>query len=85
MATTIQLYTLSTCPYCEQAKEYFASRGIAFEYTDYDLADRGTQARIQAEMEGAGAGGFPFARIGEETVEGYEPERYSELLQAATP
>ena len=80
MASKVRLYTLSTCPYCDKAKRYFAERGIPFEYTDYDLADEGTQASIQADMEGEGAGGFPFTRIGSDTVEGYEPGRYAALL-----
>ncbi len=80
MATKVVLYTLSTCPYCDLAKRYFAERSVPFEYTDYDMADEATQSRIQSDMEGAGAGGFPFARIGRETVEGYAPRRYSELL-----
>ncbi len=76
----VQLYTLSTCPYCDKAKEYFTQRGIPFEYTDYDQADGATQARIQAELESEGAGGFPFARIGNQVVEGFAPQRYAELL-----
>lgn len=80
MTPNVRLYTLSTCPYCDQAKEYFSGRGIEVECTDYDLADEETQAKIQSDMEGAGARGFPFVRIGSETVEGYEPHRYSQLL-----
>jgi len=80
MRPRVRLYTLSTCPYCDQAKDYFATRGIPVEGTDYDLADEPTQAEIQADMERAGAGGFPFVRIGRETVEGYEPRRYAQLL-----
>jgi glutaredoxin len=80
MATEVRLYTLSTCPYCDKAKQYFAERGIPFRFADYDLVDEATQAQIQSDMEAAGASGFPFARIGNETVEGYAPRRYSELL-----
>lgn len=76
----VQLYTLSTCPYCERAKQYFADHGVPFEYTDYDLADEPTQTKIQADLESQGVGGFPFARIGGEPVEGYAPARYAELL-----
>jgi glutaredoxin len=76
----VTLYTLSTCPYCEKAKGYFAEHGIPFAFTDYDLADAATQTKIQSELESAGAAGFPFARIGKEPVEGYAPQRYAELL-----
>jgi glutaredoxin-like protein NrdH len=80
MTTNVRLYTLSTCPYCDQAKDYFEERSIPFECTDYDLADEDTQSRIRGEMEAVGAAGFPFAHIGRETVEGYVPKRYAELL-----
>jgi hypothetical protein len=59
---------------------YFAEHRIPFDYTDYDLADQATQAKIQAELESEGGRGFPFARIGNESVEGYAPGRYAELL-----
>lgn len=74
------LYTLSTCPWCRKAKKFFADRNVPFEFTDYDLADPPTQDRISREMDAAGAGGFPFARIGDQVVEGYQPLRYDELL-----
>jgi glutaredoxin len=80
MTPSVKLYTLSTCPYCDKAKHYFTARGIPFQYTDYDLADEATQTAIQAEMESAGAAGFPFAQIGQENVEGYAPARYAKLL-----
>ena len=76
----VTLYALSTCPWCRKAKKFFAERNIPFEFTDYDLADPSTQDRISREMDAENAGGFPFTRIGDQVVEGYQPLRYSKLL-----
>jgi len=76
----VSMYTLSTCPWCRKTKQFFAERGIPFEYIDYDLADNATQDRIMRELDAAGADGFPFVKIGNQIVEGYRPHRYAELL-----
>ena len=76
----VTLYALSTSPWCKKSKEYFREHHIPVDFTDYDLADEGTQARIMRDLDEAGANGFPFARIGNEVVEGYQPARYAELL-----
>ena len=41
--TKVSMYTLSTCPSCNKAKKFFADRHIAFQFTNYDLADQATQ------------------------------------------
>ena len=76
----VTLSALSTCPWCRKTKKFFAERGVPFESTDYDLADPSTQNRITRELDAEGAGGFPFVRIDNQVVEGYQPLRYSELL-----
>jgi glutaredoxin len=76
----VSMYTLSTCPWCRKTKKFFAEHNIPFEVTDYDLADAATQDRIMRELDAEGANGFPFVRIGDQVVEGYQPARYSELL-----
>ncbi|HTS81728.1 MAG TPA: glutaredoxin family protein [Myxococcaceae bacterium] len=83
----VSMYTLSTCPWCRKAKEYFTQRRIPFDDVDYDLADEATQERIMRELDAEGASGFPFVRIGDQVVVGYQPERYAKLLgsQRASP
>jgi nitrite reductase/ring-hydroxylating ferredoxin subunit len=61
-------------------EEFFAERGIPFEYIDYDLADKTAQDRIMRELDAAGADKFPFVKIGNQIVEGYRPGRYAQLL-----
>ena len=76
----VTMYTLSTCPWCRKCKQFFTEHHIPFAYTDYDLADEATQDKIMRELDAAGANGFPFVRIGDEVVEGYQPDCYAKLL-----
>jgi glutaredoxin-like protein NrdH len=76
----VSMYALSTCPWCRKTKKYFADHDIPFEFIDFDLADEATQDRIMREMEAEGANGFPFVRIGDQVVEGWQPARYAQLL-----
>jgi hypothetical protein len=39
------------------------------------------QDKIMRELEAEGANGFPFVRIGDRVVEGYQPDRYAKLLE----
>ncbi len=76
----ITMYSLSTCPWCKKAKKFFSEQRIAYEFTDYDLADDGEQQRIDRDIQDMGVGGFPVVKIGRDIVVGYRPDRYRELL-----
>jgi glutaredoxin len=78
----VRLYTLSTCPWCRKTKQFFAQRNIPFTYIDYDLADEPTQEKILQELDAAGATGFPFVKIGDKVIAGYQPELYSKALKS---
>jgi glutaredoxin len=78
----VRLYTLSTCPWCRKAKQFFAQRNIPFTYIDYDLADEPTQEKILQELDAAGVTGFPFVKIGDKVIAGYQPELYSKALKS---
>ena len=77
---SVELYTLSTCPWCRKAKAFLDDKRVDYSYIDYDLADEVVQARIQKEMLARHAGAFPFAKIGEDFIVGYNPEAYARLL-----
>jgi glutaredoxin len=76
----VSMYTLSVCPSCDKAKKFFSERHIAFQFINYDLADEATQDRILRELEAEDVEAFPFVRIGDQIVQGYDPKRYSKLL-----
>jgi glutaredoxin len=77
---TVELYTLSTCPWCKKAKAYLSDRRVEYTYIDYDLADETVQEQIQAEMQANNARAFPYAKIGDDFIVGYNPEAYARLL-----
>lgn len=76
----VSMYTLSTCPWCRKTKKFFTDHHIPFDFIDYDLADEATQARIMQELDAAGANSFPFVKIEDDVIVGYNPERYTALL-----
>ena len=76
----VSMYTLSICPSCKKAKKFFTERHIPFQFTNYDLADQATQDKIMREFEAQEVEAFPFVRIGDHTVQGYDPKRYAKLL-----
>ena len=80
-AKTVELYTLSTCPWCKKAMAYLSDRRVEYNYIDYDLAPEDVQARIQEEMTAKNARSFPFVKIGEEFIVGYNPDAYARLLE----
>ena len=75
------MYTLSTCPWCRKTKQFFKDKNVPFDYVDYDLANEEEQERIRKEMSKHGGSiAFPFVKIGEEVIVGYNLEKYTELL-----
>lgn len=79
----VSMYTISTCPVCRKTKEFFRARDIPFDFTDYDLASESEQNKIVSEMmTGTGDIGFPFVRIGDVVVIGFNPERFEQLLKS---
>ena len=80
---SVELYTLSTCPWSRKAKAFLDGKAVDYSYIDHDLADEVVQARIQEEMLARQAGAFPFVKIGDDFIVGYNPEAYARLLGLA--
>jgi glutaredoxin len=78
----VSIYTLSTCPWCRKTKQFFTRNNIPFTYIDYDLADEPAQEKILQELDAAGATGFPFVKIGDQVISGYQPAAFSSALQS---
>lgn len=77
----VSMYTLSVCPSCEKAKKFFHDRHIPFSFINYDLAPVEVQDKILQELETEEIQAFPWVRIGDQTVQGYDPKRYAKLLE----
>ena len=81
----VSMYTLSVCPSCDKAKKFFTERHIPFQFVNYDLADQATQDKILREVEAEELQAFPYVRIGDQTIQGYDPRRYAKLLGISAP
>ena len=72
----VTIYSTSVCHFCNLAKEYFKSRGIA--YTEYNV---GVDAEKRKEMiELTGQLGVPVIRIGDEVVVGFREDVVAHML-----
>ncbi|RXA19572.1 glutaredoxin family protein [Methanosarcina sp. MSH10X1] len=73
--TKVSMYNISTCPISRKTKEVSRSRGIPFDFVVYDLAIGSEQNKIAAGMmRGTGSIGFPFVRIGDVIIIGFNQE-----------
>ena len=82
MTDEVFLYTLSTCPWCRKAKQWFTERGVPFEFVDVDLVAGDEQEAVADKAyELSGGRRFPVAVINGEVVVGFNPERYGELVK----
>jgi glutaredoxin len=75
--------TLSTCPVCWKIKKSCRTRGIPFDFVDYNLASENEQSKIATKvMKGIDNIGFPFVRIEDIVVIRFNPEMFEELLKS---
>ncbi len=70
----VEIYTSSTCPYCEMAKDYFKTKGI--EYEEKSTSDPENRKRLVS----LGIRGVPAIFVGEEHVVGFDAVAIEELL-----
>lgn len=71
----VVLYSTSWCPYCQQAKAYFESLGVA--YTDNDIENSPQAREAYKSLNG---NGIPLVFIGNTRFDGYDPEGFEQAL-----
>lgn len=80
----VLLYTLSTCPWCRKTKKFFEERGVPYDFVDVDkLGRKERMATRDKVVELAGSLQYPVAIINGTAVQGYNPDKYAELLETA--
>lgn len=72
----VELFVTSWCPYCNQAKSFLSSKGIAFKV--YDIEKDARAARRKKELD-AGRG-VPFAIINGIKISGWSQRAYEAAL-----
>ena len=73
---TVTIYSTPTCHFCQQAKEFFTEKNIAF--TNHDVS---ADAEKRAEMiKLTGQLGVPVITIGEDILIGFSRGKVAEKL-----
>lgn len=76
MTNKIEIYSTPSCPYCHLAKEYFKSKGLAYE--DFDVLKDVTKR--QEMITETGQMGVPVIKINGQIVIGFNKSKINELL-----
>jgi len=77
----VKLYTLSTCPWCRRAKQFFTDHEVPYDVVDVDLLEGEEQDKVADEVfKLSGSLQYPVVVIDEQVVTGYNPSRYEAIL-----
>ncbi|GEM_PF-655672 len=71
----IVIYTSTTCPYCEMAKDYFKTKGI--EYEEKSTSDPENRKKLVS----MGIRGVPTIFIGDKHFVGFDPNEIEKLIE----
>ena len=73
----VEIYSSQTCPFCQQAKDFFADNNI--EYIEYDImSEPEHQSKL---LERSGQSHIPAIFIDGELVIGFDESKLKELLE----
>jgi glutaredoxin len=75
-AKQVVIFTTAECPYCKQAKQYFAHKGIPYREINIDMPGTGAQEYRKY----GGTGSVPLIVVGDKTVHGFSAEELDRLL-----
>ncbi len=78
MAERVRIFSTTTCPYCKQAKDFLASKGIKFE--DFDVITNPEALREMREISG-GARTVPVIVIDDTVLVGYDEQEFTKVLK----
>ncbi len=73
----VKIYTTSTCPYCDLAKNYFKENKI--EYTEINVESDEKAAKEMVEK--SGQMGVPVIDINGKIIVGFNKEAIEELIK----
>lgn len=77
----IQLYALSTCPYCRMTKRYLDDHGITYELTEVDMLEGDErQQTIDRVKELSGGTSFPVLIADDQVIVGFNKTRIADIL-----
>ncbi len=71
----VVIYTTAHCPYCKQAKQYLAQKGVSYREVDVETSISGKE-----EYRKLGGNGVPLIMVGDQKVEGFSATALDRLL-----
>ncbi|MCF7872917.1 MAG: glutathione S-transferase N-terminal domain-containing protein [Candidatus Omnitrophica bacterium] len=77
MAEKVLVYSLPTCPYCQQTKDYLKKNHIDFE--DFNI--RQNREKFEEMKNKSGQRGVPVIDIDGEIIKGFDKEKLDKLLE----
>jgi len=77
----VNVYSLTTCPFCANAKKYLKERDIAFKFIDVDTATRDEKREITLFLKQNNLPiSFPVITIDDNIMTGFNKEEIDILL-----
>lgn len=75
MMKKVTLYSMSSCPHCDSAKQYFESRNIKFRLVNVK------SPAGQKEFSKTGFRAVPIIKVGEDYLNGFSIAKFNTLYQ----
>lgn len=81
MATTVKIYTLSTCSHCKATKKFFNENNVVFNAIDVDLLQGAARESVLNEVvQYNPQRSFPTIIIGSKVIIGFKENDIKEAL-----
>lgn len=79
----VLMYTISTCAWCKQAKDFLKSNEVEYEYMDVDLSSREDSDRIRKDiLNRKGRLSYPAIIIDDKIlINGFRKDDIKEVLE----
>jgi len=79
----VLMYTISTCAWCKQAKDFLKSNEVEYEYLDIDLSNREDSERIRKDiLNRKGTLSYPTIIIDNKIlINGFRKDDIEEVLE----
>ena len=79
MPDKVRIYTVPSCKYCEEAKEYLSRKGIG--YTELDVKDNEDAALEMFDISGEVTP--PVIKVGNTVIVGFDPLSLDEVFSVS--
>jgi glutaredoxin len=78
----VMMYTISTCAWCRQAKDFLKSNEVEYEYVDVDLSSREDSEKIRKDiLNRKGSLSYPTIIIDEKIlINGFRKDDIKKVL-----